>query len=89
MIKCKKSGRAYDYVHLISGADLPIKSNDEIHRFFLMKNAGRQFVHFTADNVSESSEGRIKNIIIFSAAAEIFSQKFWRKLPSGCKCSAA
>jgi len=71
--KMQKSGRAYDYVHLISGADLPIKSNDEIHRFF-NENAGRQFVHFTADNVSESSEGRIKYYHLFRRHRNILTK---------------
>ena len=71
--KMQKSGRVYDYVHLISGADLPLKSNDEIHRFF-NENAGRQFVHFTADNVSESSEGRIKNYHLFRRRRNLFTK---------------
>lgn len=71
--KMQKSGRVYDYVHLISGADLPIKSNDEIHRFF-NENAGRQFVHFTADNVSESSEGRIKYYHLFRHRRNLFTK---------------
>lgn len=71
--KMQKSGRVYDYVHLISGADLPIKSNDEIHRFF-NENAGRQFVHFTADNVSESSEGRIKYYHLFRCRRNLFTK---------------
>lgn len=71
--KMQKSGRDYDYVHLISGADLPIKSNDEIHRFF-NENAGRQFVHFTADNVSESSEGRIKYYHLFRRCRNLFTK---------------
>lgn len=71
--KMQKSGRVYDYVHLISGADLPIKSNDEIHRFF-NENAGRQFVHFTADNVSESSEDRIKYYHLFRRRRNLFTK---------------
>lgn len=71
--KMQKSGRVYDYVHLISGADLPIKSNDEIHRFF-NENAGRQFVHFTADNVSESSEGRIRYYHLFRRHRNLFTK---------------
>lgn len=35
----------HDYYHLISNADLPIKSNSYINDFFL-KNKGKQFVHF-------------------------------------------
>lgn len=37
----------YDYYHLLSGADLPIKTQDYIHDFF-DKNQGAEFVRFTA-----------------------------------------
>ncbi len=38
----------HDYYHLLSGADLPIKSQKEINDFF-EKNAGYEFVHFDTD----------------------------------------
>ena len=62
--KMQKSGRAYDYVHLISGADLPIKSNNQIHAFF-KENNGLQFVHFTDDKATKESENRIRYYHLF------------------------
>lgn len=41
----------YSYYHLLSGVDLPIKSQNEIHDFF-EKNAGKEFI-----SVDESSVG--------------------------------
>lgn len=38
----------YDYYHLLSGQDLPIKSQDVIHEFFL-NNYGKEFVGFDKD----------------------------------------
>lgn len=38
----------YDYHHLLSGQDMPIKSQDEIHRFFEARN-GTEFVSIEAD----------------------------------------
>ena len=35
----------YDYYHLLSGVDLPLKTQDEIHLFF-EKNNGKEFVSF-------------------------------------------
>lgn len=35
----------YDYYHLLSGVDLPIKTQDYIHEFF-NKNKGKEFIHF-------------------------------------------
>lgn len=39
----------YEYYHLISGVDLPIKSNDYIHNFFKINN-GKEFVGFSKVN---------------------------------------
>ena len=36
---------SYAYYHLLSGTDLPIKSQDYIHAFF-QQNAGKEFVGF-------------------------------------------
>jgi len=38
----------YRYYHLLSGADLPIKTQDEIHAFFKRKD-GREFVKFSRE----------------------------------------
>lgn len=37
--------RKYDYYHLVSGMDLPLKTQNEIHKFF-EKHTGKEFVHF-------------------------------------------
>ena len=39
---------SHDYYHLISGADLPIKTQDEIHAFFA-SHQGKEFVGFAPD----------------------------------------
>ncbi|WP_300729979.1 beta-1,6-N-acetylglucosaminyltransferase [uncultured Bacteroides sp.] len=44
----RKQG-SYAYYHLLSGVDLPIKSQDYIHDFFL-KNQGKEFVGFWLDD---------------------------------------
>lgn len=43
----------YEYYHLISGADLPVKSNDFIHSFCEERN-GKEFVGFVDDSKSEA-----------------------------------
>lgn len=40
----------YAYYHLLSGADLPLKTQDEIHRFF-DASQGREFISFTRDEM--------------------------------------
>ncbi len=42
----------YAYYHLISGVDLPIKSQDYIHRFF-EQNAGKEFLGISTDNLRD------------------------------------
>ena len=44
----------YDYYHLISGADLPLKPQREIHAFF-EQNRGREFVQFASDAAREGN----------------------------------
>lgn len=47
----------YDYYHLLSGVDLPLKSNEEIDEFF-EKNAGKQFITFDEDKLANDPEIR-------------------------------
>lgn len=46
-------GGNYDYYHLISGADMPIKTKDEIYNFF-QKHNGKEFIHFSPQEFAES-----------------------------------
>ena len=45
----------YDYYHLISGGDLPLKSNIEIDGFF-ERNKGKQFIEFDEEKLKEDPE---------------------------------
>lgn len=49
----------YDYYHLLSGIDFPLKTQDEIHHFF-QQNYGKEFVHFSEDIYQKSAEERMK-----------------------------
>lgn len=48
----------YQYYHLLSGVDLPLKSNDEIHSFF-DAHQGKEFVHFCRAESAKSVEDRV------------------------------
>ena len=48
----------YQYYHLLSGVDLPLKSNDEIHAFF-NEHQGKEFVHFCDPESVKSVEERV------------------------------
>lgn len=52
-------GGGYRYYHLISGADLPLKSQNEVHEFFAA-NDGLEFVHFDPLDLSAREIGRVK-----------------------------
>ncbi len=45
LLKAATSAGNYDYYHLLSGMDLPIKDQDTIHAFF-SKNAGKEFIDY-------------------------------------------
>lgn len=47
LFKCAVPG-VYGYYHLLSGSDLPIKTQDQIHDFF-SRNHGRELIHFAND----------------------------------------
>lgn len=54
-IKCElflleqaKEHKQYQYYHLISGMDLPLKTQKEIHQFFDL-NSGKEFVNFSGE----------------------------------------
>lgn len=50
----------YEYYHLISGVDLPLKSQDYIHDFF-NKHSGKEFVHFCKDEQTKQVLNRVKH----------------------------
>ena len=64
MVKCElnlleaATKKQYNYYHLLSGVDLPLKSQNEILSFFKNHN-GKDFVHFTSDNDAEQAWPRI------------------------------
>ncbi len=57
--KAFKTGVEYSYFHLISGVDLPLKSQNEIHEFF-EKNNGKEFIHFTSENLNATELDRVR-----------------------------
>ncbi|MDE5641251.1 MAG: beta-1,6-N-acetylglucosaminyltransferase [Bifidobacterium castoris] len=58
----RQSGEPYGYLHLLSGADLPIKTNDEICRF-LQEHDGKEFIAFVYRNANDGRMDAIKERI--------------------------
>lgn len=81
MVRCEyelleaafESGREYDYVHLLSGADLPLKNQDEIHRYF-DAHKGEEFVHFGAPEPTEKELERVRYYHFASGRRNFFNR---------------
>lgn len=54
----------YAYYHLLSGVDLPLKSQDCIHRFF-DENQGKEFIGFTLTEMTPETIRRMQRWHIF------------------------
>lgn len=54
----------YLYYHLLSGVDLPLKSQDVIHSFF-EKNQGKEFIGFHSRDISKEVEKRAQIYHLF------------------------
>lgn len=54
----RKKDNCYTYMHLISGVDLPLKSQDEIHDFF-DRNNGENFMRFDDVNAKRICHERM------------------------------
>jgi hypothetical protein len=63
--------KQYDYYHLLSGADFPLKSNNYIHDFF-RKNHGKEFLGFNF----KWNKNKAKKIYIFTNIGRDFTLNF-------------
>jgi hypothetical protein len=67
----------YDYYHILSGADFPIKSKDEINNF-LNANKGCEFIHFGTEQYQKDIECRYEKYHFFSKQlGRNRDKKFW------------
>ncbi|MFD2743232.1 MULTISPECIES: beta-1,6-N-acetylglucosaminyltransferase [Sphingobacterium] len=55
----------YAYYHLMSGVDMPLKSQDYIHEFF-ESHLGTEFIGFTSGDISKELERKVKRYHFFS-----------------------
>lgn len=60
----QKTGH-YTYFHLMSGVDLPLKSQDDIHDFFSV-NSGLEFIGFNQDDYSLSLDRKVNRFHLFA-----------------------
>ncbi len=70
----------YDYYHLLSGVDLPIKSQDYIHDFF-EKNKGYEFVAYSQGEANlKDLEWKMSNYHLFTRYYKIPPRFFCKKI---------
>lgn len=72
----------YAYYHLLSGSDLPIKTQDYIHSFF-NENYGYEFVHFSEEKVSKKYLEYVNKYHFFQKYLKISKYKLINKLIVG------
>lgn len=55
---------AYSYYHLLSGVDLPLKSQDELHDFF-NKHQGREFIGFAKGDIQAEIDRKVRRFHLY------------------------
>ena len=74
---------SYNYYHLLSGVDMPLKSQDHIHQFF-HEHQGKEFVGYSYGNISEQMRLKIQLYHLFpkhfreTKGWKAFGRKFLR-----------
>lgn len=64
LLKMATAKQKYQYYHLLSGMDLPLKNQDDIHHFF-EQNEGKEFVSFDREMVQPYAKERIQYYYFF------------------------
>jgi hypothetical protein len=65
LLESANNYKYYDYFHLISGVDFPIKSNNTIHDFF-NNNNGKEFIGFKEDSFNLTRKISFYHIIPYN-----------------------
>lgn len=65
--------KKYEYIHLLSGVCMPIKTQDEIHKFF-NENRGKEFIYFETAYPTGKTLERVRYYHYFSGRRNIFNR---------------
>lgn len=71
--------KRYQYYHLMSGVDLPLKSQREIHEFF-DNHEGTEFIHFDAPKIDDLSYKRVSKYIYIQKRKKNLLEKIIYKI---------
>ena len=73
----KSLSGSYDYYHVISGSDLPIKGQSDFYEFF-ERNNGKEFIHFGTEQYQKDIDCRYNVYHFFSKQlGRKRDRKFW------------
>lgn len=67
LFEMASKNEAYQYYHLLSGVDMPLKSQDYIHEFF-QANHGKEFIGFYTRDINEEIDRKVRRIHLFSSS---------------------
>ena len=67
LFEAASKNKAYQYYHLLSGVDMPIKSQDYIHQFF-SSNQGKEFIGFYPGDISKEIDRKVRRTHLFSSS---------------------
>ena len=71
--------RNHSYYHLISGADMPLKNQNDIYNFF-ENHYGMQFIHFDEKELRNEYRNRINKYYLFTGKKKSIIKKIINKL---------
>lgn len=74
------TGVNYDYVHLISGVDIPLVNQEVMHRFF-DENSKKEFIHFGAEKLRDIEVNRVKYYHFATGRRNYFNRFFTKITP--------
>ena len=66
----------YQYYHLLSGMDLPLRTQDEIHAFFENCN-GKNFIHYCDEEWTRKTSMRVQFYWMLQKMCGVKREKFW------------
>ncbi|MEE0682888.1 MAG: beta-1,6-N-acetylglucosaminyltransferase, partial [Bacilli bacterium] len=71
--------RNHSYYHLISGADMPLKNQNDIYNFF-ENHYGMEFIHFDEKELRNEYRNRINKYYLFTGKKKSIIKKIINKL---------
>lgn len=73
------TARHYVYYHLMSGVDMPLKKQEDIHNYFNC-HLGTEFVHFDAPQIDPDAYKRVSKYVFFAGRKKGIVQKVAYKM---------